>query len=279
MRSDSSSPAASGVAARSRARPVPAQAALAVDHERQQVRGPAEPAHGAELGERPGEVALAVGHHAQRLAGGRHPAGAAHRGLGVGQRRLEVVGLEEGRDHDQVLGHPVGVLLGQGAQLAVDGPVELLAGHPLGDARLGKARTLGGQSRPTPVLAVVRTIGWCARASAGRSPVALAGGAAATVTAATGAALAAGTSGAALAARGVPPRGAPSRHRTHRPGDPRLRDDRCSPRARHQLLGLCCRFGRPARRVTVAQCTDGHRAPGRRCNLGNHDPDNEKGPA
>ena len=69
------------------------------------------------------------------------------------------------------------------------------------------------------------------------------------------------------------------RHRTHRSGDPRLRDDRCSPRARHQLLGLCCRFGRPARRVTVAQCTDArHRGWAGGAILGSHDRRWRKGP-
>jgi len=122
----------------------------------------------------------------------------------VGERRLEVVGLEEGGDHDQVLGHPIGVLLGQGAQLAVDGSVELLAGDPLRDARLGKARPLGGQSRPTPVLAVVLLTGCRTRASARRSSVTLPGGTAATVPGSTGAALAART------AASITPRGAPT---------------------------------------------------------------------
>ena len=163
---------------------------------------------------------------------------------------------------------PVGVLLGQGAQLAVDGPVELLAGHPLGDARLGKPRTLGGQSRPTPVLAVVRTIGWCARASAGRSPVARCRARHRDGHRCDRSHLCRRHERSCPGRPGRPAAAGAHRHRTHRTGDPRLRDDRCSPRARHQLLGLCCRFGRPARRVTVAQCTDGHRRLGRRCNVG-----------
>ena len=122
-----------------------AQAALAVDHEGQHVRGPAEPAGRAELAERPGPLALAVGHQAQRLAGRRHSPGPAHRRLGVRLGALEVVGLEQGRHHHQVLGHALGVLLAQGAQLLVHRPVELLAGHALGDAGLGQLGLLGRQ--------------------------------------------------------------------------------------------------------------------------------------
>ena len=134
---------------------MPPQTALAVDHEREQVRGAAEPAHGAELGEGPGEVAHPVGHHPERLARGGHPPGPADGGLGVGQRRLEVVGLEGRGDHDEVLGDPLGVLLGQGAQLLVHRAVELLAGDLVGDARLGQAGRLGCQPRSSPGLALV----------------------------------------------------------------------------------------------------------------------------
>jgi hypothetical protein len=56
----------------------------------------------------------------------------------VGQGGVEVARLQLGCDHDEVLGHAFGVLLGEGAQLVVDGPVELLTRDPLGNPRLRK---------------------------------------------------------------------------------------------------------------------------------------------
>ena len=105
--------------------------------------------------ERPGEVTLAVGHHAQRLAGRRHATGTAHRRLGVRHGAVEVVGLEQGRHHDEVLGDALGVLLAQGPQLLVDRAVELLAGHPVRDAGSGSLGPFGASRLPPRCLAVI----------------------------------------------------------------------------------------------------------------------------
>ena len=87
----------------------------------------------------------------ERLPSRRHPAGPAHRGLGVRLRAARGRRPRGDGHHDQVLRDPLGVLLAQGAQLVVDGPVELLAGDSLGDARLGQPRALRRQPRPLPL--------------------------------------------------------------------------------------------------------------------------------
>ncbi|GAB3445206.1 hypothetical protein GCM10027517_25760 [Phycicoccus ginsengisoli] len=66
-----------------------------------------------------------------------------------------------------MLGHTLGVLLAQGAQLLVHGAVQLLARDSLGDAGLGQLRLLRRQAwaaaplgvveRPGPTLAVLAT--------------------------------------------------------------------------------------------------------------------------
>ena len=203
------------------------------------------------------------------------------------RRRLEVVGLEEGRHHHQVLGDALGVLLGQRAQLLVDGPVELLAGDALGDARLGQPGALGGQPGAAAALAVVA------------SPDAVPGPPA---------------RGSPVAAAGAPPRRSPPREppwpprpeppwpperppgasrRGGRPPPPDPPAGRPAP-ARRSLLSSAtpstpevgaARCGAPAWRDAVAQCTDGHDAVaggavcGWRIHQMHEGPDNEKGPA
>jgi hypothetical protein len=70
----------------------------------------------------------------------------------VGLGGLDVLGLQHRGDHDEVLGHALGVLLAQGAQLLVDTSVELLAGDVVADARLGAARGLRRQAAATALL-------------------------------------------------------------------------------------------------------------------------------
>ena len=253
---------------------MPAQAPLAVDHEREQVRGAAQPAHGAELGERAREVAHPVGHHAQGLAGRGDPAGPAHRGLGVREGRVDVVGLEEGGHHHQVLRHPLGVLLRQGAQLVVDGTVELLAGHALGDARLGQPRTLRSQPGAAPALAVVTGVRRGARAPARGTTVTGCGPPTATVTATCRPALAAGAT-AVVSARGSPS--------TTGPAGRTARASATIAALLGHAINSSVQFGCTcAHRRSVYGCREP--APGRRERLlgtrfRDHLGDNEKGPA
>ncbi len=131
---------------------VATQPALAVDHERQQVGGATEASDRPELGQGAREVTAPIGHHPQRLPGSRDPPGPPHRRLGVREGRVEVICLELGSHHDEVLGDTLRVLLRQGAQLVVDGPVELLAGHAFRDAGFGQSGSLRGEPAAAPLL-------------------------------------------------------------------------------------------------------------------------------
>lgn len=75
-------------------------------------------------------------HDTQGLPDAGHPPRTLGGRLRVGQREVEILGIQRATHGDQVPGGPVGVVLAQGAQLGPQDLVELTSLDVLGDLRL-----------------------------------------------------------------------------------------------------------------------------------------------
>ncbi|GAA8849612.1 hypothetical protein DUHN55_30660 [Helicobacter pylori] len=70
----------------------------------------------------------------------------------MGEGTVKIFSLEQGGDHDEMLGDAVGIFLAQGAQLLPYAPVELRAGDVRSDRRLRLAALLGDEPRAAAAL-------------------------------------------------------------------------------------------------------------------------------
>ena len=119
------------------------QATLTVGDMRREMVRAGEPTRRAQLAKGTLEVTEPVRDQTQGLSDRRDPAGPPRRHLGVRQGRLGLV-VDQPRDHDEMLGNALGVLLRQGAQLRAGRAVQLRTGDILIDRRIGEARASAG---------------------------------------------------------------------------------------------------------------------------------------